>query len=247
MYNRVTKMAIGGGSRVADGNHVKNAKSVKKYCLTSKKEKMTNSRFLKKSYIILICAATFAAMTLLLPMNGKSQDCGMKALAFISPITDLNILPCEVSFFNMSDYAGMQKQCEWHFGDGSEPMINCDNLVSHIYTNQGIYQPYLVIISLDLPNCRDTAYIDLTIGVTDILENNISNIQIYPNPAKNSFFIDTEKITTVKLYDVSGKEVLNQTANSKTEINISHLPQGIYNVQIFSNEKIIGSSKIVKQ
>jgi len=44
-----------------------------------------------------------------------------------------------------------------------------------------------------------------------------------------------------------GKEVLTQNANGKTEINISHLTQGVYNVQIISDGKIIGNSKIVKQ
>jgi hypothetical protein len=44
-----------------------------------------------------------------------------------------------------------------------------------------------------------------------------------------------------------GKEVLNQNINGKSEINISHLPKGIYNVRVFSESKIIGNSKIVKQ
>jgi len=82
------------------------------------------------------------------------------------------------------------------------------------------------------------------VGVT---ERSLSNILIYPNPTQNTFIIDCENDKTIKLYDMFGKEVLIQNANGKTEINISHLPNGIYNVSLFSEGKIVGNSKIVKQ
>ncbi|MDD3737786.1 MAG: T9SS type A sorting domain-containing protein [Lentimicrobiaceae bacterium] len=83
-----------------------------------------------------------------------------------------------------------------------------------------------------------------------LLENErkeLSNISIYPNPANNSFVVDVEGETTVKLHNMLGKEVLSQNANGKTVINIGHLPNGVYNVQVFSGDKIIGYSKVVKQ
>jgi len=54
-------------------------------------------------------------------------------------------------------------------------------------------------------------------------------------------------IATIKLYDMLGKEVLSQTANGKSEININYLPNGVYSVHILSEDRIVGSSKIVKQ
>ena len=83
------------------------------------------------------------------------------------------------------------------------------------------------------------------VGIADILQNN--KFLVYPNPTQNSFFIEFKNVSTVKLYDMLGKEVLTQNANGKTEINISHLSQGIYNVKVFSDGKTIGNSKIVKQ
>ena len=68
----------------------------------------------------------------------------------------------------------------------------------------------------------------------------------YPNPAQNSFFINCESISTIKLYDVLGKEVLSQPANGQTEIDISRLPKGIYNVIVFLENRT-ESNKIVKQ
>ena len=76
---------------------------------------------------------------------------------------------------------------------------------------------------------------------------NVNDALIYPNPTQNSFVLDIEGVVFIKLYDMLGKEVLSQNTNGKTEINISHLPNGIYNVQAISNDGIIRNSKIVKQ
>ena len=82
---------------------------------------------------------------------------------------------------------------------------------------------------------------------TGITESVLSNIKIYPNPTSDSFIIDYEGLIQVKIYDMLGKEILTRDVNGKTEINISNFPKGIYNVNIFSESKIIGNSKIVKQ
>ena len=74
------------------------------------------------------------------------------------------------------------------------------------------------------------------------------SVKVYPNPANISLFVECEGHSTIKLYDMLGKEALTQNANGKTEINISHLSKGIYIVNILSSEgRIIGNSKIVKQ
>ena len=67
----------------------------------------------------------------------------------------------------------------------------------------------------------------------NIVEINGKNINIYPNPTNGILFIECESFSTIKLYNMLGKDVLTQTANGKTEINISHLPNGICNVIIF--------------
>ena len=74
-------------------------------------------------------------------------------------------------------------------------------------------------------------------------------INVYPNPVKDKVFVECEnyKLFTIKLYDMFGREVLMQTINGKTEININHLPQGIYNVCFLSEGKVTGNRKIVKQ
>ncbi len=73
------------------------------------------------------------------------------------------------------------------------------------------------------------------------------HLNVYPNPTSDSFFVDYAGFIQVKIYDMFGKEVLTQNVNDKTEVNIKHLPKGIYNVSVFSEGKVIGNSKIIKQ
>jgi len=72
-------------------------------------------------------------------------------------------------------------------------------------------------------------------------------LKVYPNPATNILFIECDNLNTVKLYDMHGREMVSQNGNDKTEINISHLPKGIYIVAVFSEGKLMGNAKIVKQ
>jgi hypothetical protein len=77
--------------------------------------------------------------------------------------------------------------------------------------------------------------------------NNYSPLRMYPNPNNGIFTVDNGNLpVTIKLYNMLGQEILTQTANGKTEININHLPQGVYNVRIFSEGKVVENSKITK-
>ena len=74
-----------------------------------------------------------------------------------------------------------------------------------------------------------------------------TSLQIYPNPTSDYFIVDYDNFIQLKLYDMLGKEIMAQDINGKTEINIRHLPKGIYNVSILSEGRVVGNSKIVKQ
>lgn len=85
-------------------------------------------------------------------------------------------------------------------------------------------------------------------GSTSINNIQKSNISFYPNPVKDKLFIQTEaEIDKIEIYDVLGKKVFTQNVNDKTEININHLPKGIYSVSVLSGGKTIGNCKMVKQ
>ena len=77
-----------------------------------------------------------------------------------------------------------------------------------------------------------------TLGTND-LEEKLSDIQIYPNPAKNSIYIKNSNIldiSNIRITNVLGKEVfLSSLIDSK--IDVSNLNSGIYILTIYSEGK----------
>ena len=135
------------------------------------------------------------------------------------------------------------------------PSGNPTSTYSDFTAPVGGYIYYMVEIMLDEPCVlhkslssikSNVASNNPNVGVVET-DNYPSLPRIYPNPANDKLFIECESFVTVKIYDMLGKEILIQNANGKTEINISHLPNGIYSVRVFSEDKIIGNGKIVKQ
>ena len=55
-----------------------------------------------------------------------------------------------------------------------------------------------------------------------------TDFSVYPNPAKDVLHIQSENKTVMVLSDASGKTVLTQNINGNADINISHLPAGLY-------------------
>jgi hypothetical protein len=72
------------------------------------------------------------------------------------------------------------------------------------------------------------------------------NIIISPNPTSSVLYIEgITNSSIVKLYNVVGKLILQTDADSNTQINISHLPRGIYFLEIIMDgEKVV--RKVVK-
>lgn len=83
------------------------------------------------------------------------------------------------------------------------------------------------------------------VGVEDIKSE---EAVIFPNPAKNTVSINANEIQTVKLYDLSGKEIQVQTLfNENTvTVNISNLLAGIYYIRL-ETEEGISTHKLIVQ
>jgi hypothetical protein len=84
---------------------------------------------------------------------------------------------------------------------------------------------------------------DVTASVEDLLA---SKFNVYPNPVKDVLTIKVKDITvsSVKIYDLLGKEVFAQQGLSKQELDITNLNSGLYLLKIDTldgtlNKKII--------
>ncbi|MBA2614036.1 MAG: T9SS type A sorting domain-containing protein [Bacteroidetes bacterium] len=84
-------------------------------------------------------------------------------------------------------------------------------------------------------------------------ENNLTaislsdNIKIYPNPAKDQLFVESEgdENAEIQLTDLTGKVVLKQNCVQSCVIQLSTLQNGIYLVNLYKQSRLISTKKIV--
>ena len=93
---------------------------------------------------------------------------------------------------------------------------------------------------------------DYTVNITtsgaDLLENDLSDITIFPNPSSDILNIDlsntNEEIKSISLVDVTGKliQIIDIQENELIKLNVSYLTAGLYYIKISS-----ASNTVVRQ
>ena len=78
----------------------------------------------------------------------------------------------------------------------------------------------------------------------DLVNNQLLDIDIHPNPATNYLIITLNRFFTdlvcLKLFNRLGQLVLSKNhLNNNSEIDISELPAGLYNVQLINSEETV--------
>lgn len=116
----------------------------------------------------------------------------------------------------------------WDFGDGTTDSIQNP---SHGYTANGTYNVQLVV-----SNCDGSDTIVYSVVVIDPSGNldfiNVSSlVNVYPNPAKGSFTIESnlsKEIRNIQILDLTGKEVDRFPFHEEDKINVDLYPSGEY-------------------
>jgi hypothetical protein len=86
---------------------------------------------------------------------------------------------------------------------------------------------------------------------TKIKDNEVKNITIFPNPAQSYIYVDLVNIAgknlSAAIYDLSGKVILSVPVSQLqlNKIEIEHLLQGTYIINIKDNSKQIAQSKFI--
>ncbi len=75
----------------------------------------------------------------------------------------------------------------------------------------------------------------------------VSTINIYPNPSNGSFVVDpsSSQEQTMQVYDITGKLVLSQPINGKTTIGAGILTEGVYNVTLQSSTSFVNKKLVI--
>ncbi len=93
-----------------------------------------------------------------------------------------------------------------------------------------------------------SSYINIqTVGINNLTKNSAA-ISIFPNPTSGLVQIQSPvSMQSILVFDITGKQLLQQEPNSRTdEINISHLPQGLYQIHVQTEMGVL-VKKLVKE
>ena len=92
--------------------------------------------------------------------------------------------------------------------------------------------------------CNTESILEVTVGTGGINENLASKVRIFPNPAKDILYIESElPFTSIEIFNQSGQKLLH-SENLTTDI--SGLPGGTYLVKVFDKKReLIKTEKLV--
>ena len=126
--------------------------------------------------------------------------------------------------------------------------MNNNVTVLHLYNNSSSYTALL--------SARDTMYAceamdSITIVIPDyasINEDLMSDINIYPLPAKSNLYIKSLKlIQQLEIYNIEGKLMMSMMPNSDfVQINVSILPRGTYIIKTLTSDGIYAKQIILQ-
>ncbi|MBO4543632.1 MAG: T9SS type A sorting domain-containing protein [Bacteroidales bacterium] len=88
-----------------------------------------------------------------------------------------------------------------------------------------------------------------TVDPNGIAQAEVSEVRMYPNPAADRVTIDLQNTTAnkIRMVDLYGRIVVEQDVDGQMEvIDLSHLANGMYFVQICNNGKVTATRKLMK-
>jgi len=141
-------------------------------------------------------------------------------------------------------------QYEWNFGNG---VTKIGPSVSYNFQKDGIYDVQLKAVSLDGVSSNTKQVVVMkSVATTDVI--NKSEVDLYPNPAKEIIRIDfknpAEGTLKVEIKNLSGRSVyieqITNDGSSHADINIQNLNAGMYVLRISNDQRIIGERKFIK-
>ncbi len=165
-------------------------------------------------------------------------------------------------------YAGYPSDitnASWSWGDGTSTI---GLYPSHIYATPGSYNVCVTVTvttGCSATYCQSDSvyrlannsvysnmvYVNVlhhnqATGIKQFTNSN-GRVNIYPNPNNGNFIIETNSTAkqTIQIYDVTGKLVLSQTINGKTNIDASSLNEGVYNISIQNSDFRINKRLVI--
>jgi hypothetical protein len=139
-------------------------------------------------------------------------------------------------------------------------LTDVTNLIPTIYVSNGasispdskIAQDFTLpveyVVTAQDGTTTQTWTVTVIVSAVSVIDQDASKeLIIYPNPARSSFYIETNFCRNVKIIDISGKLVLEQASNSDlTEIK-HDLGSGLYFVLVEKEDSTVIIGKLIVQ
>lgn len=111
-----------------------------------------------------------------------------------------------------------------------------------------MYRPYILYNDTHNVSCfgNDATDNSNCAPVLNINSYRLAQIKIFPNPTSDKISLTNLEDNTFKIYSIIGKEMSFQFSSEENEIDISHLNQGIYFLEIRGSQNSKRIVKIVK-
>ena len=168
-------------------------------------------------------------------------SCGSSSPIVVAPVTNLT---GEISGHNITLYwnTTFRDDALFHiYRNGVEIGQTAQNNYTDEVFVEMVYT-YCVVADLDgnmsAPTC-------IQIEFTDLVEESIEQIQVYPNPVNNMLYISGyEAEYSYAMYNCMGQMVVKGTARGSQQINVSNMAKGIYFLH-FNNGTQMRIEKVV--
>lgn len=180
---------------------------------------------------------------------------GFKSSFYNSAVGTVDFAPNNETYFN-AQIAGITLA---EYGGENAQLVNQFDLMTTSFysgfdaTDQFNFQYEEIFsgkkLTVTNPVGNKIFYSNLVLESAEVFLN--KEISIYPNPAKNEFFLKSSSKNLgkvrVEIYDQSGKLVSGQKLSFKNVVKIEFLPSGIYLVKVTGSEFSYSSPLIVKK
>lgn len=119
-------------------------------------------------------------------------------------------------------------------------------------TITGVYSATYFITITDSNGCTtdSSIFVDFFVGKNNIETSNFT-FKVYPNPAKNEFYIKIENIgvhlNEIRLVNMFGQDIekINNPIGNLFKINTQNIPNGFYRLLLISSDGIITGENVV--
>jgi hypothetical protein len=82
---------------------------------------------------------------------------------------------------------------------------------------------------------------------TDVVDNSLSNIKVYPNPVTDNVVIENAAGSRARIYDISGKVIFDANITDATQtVNIGNISAGVYFMEL-QNQNSKSTVKLIKK